>query len=112
MRFPFFPPSHSQWCWGFWITAGLAILSLTSAAIPCLGGEWKLVWQDEFNKDGKPDPRIGLEAMLQAIDVHNSGALKDTPIEEHFAALVALAERKNLTALREALKQRYPGKVA
>jgi hypothetical protein len=64
------------------------------------------------SKDGKPDPRIGLEAMVQAIDVHRSGALKDTPIDEHLAALAALAERKNLTALREALRQRYPGKVA
>ena len=27
-------------------------------------------------KDGKPDPRIGLEAMIQAIDVHRSGELK------------------------------------
>ena len=27
-------------------------------------------------KDGKPDPRIGLEAMLQAIEVHRSGELE------------------------------------
>ncbi len=33
-------------------------------------------------------------------------------MEEHLAALAALAERKNLTALREALRQRYPGKIA
>jgi hypothetical protein len=64
------------------------------------------------DKAGKPDPRIGLEAMVQAIDVHRSGELTDTPIDEHLAALAALAERKNLTALREALKQRYPGKIA
>jgi ribulose 1,5-bisphosphate carboxylase large subunit-like protein len=63
-------------------------------------------------RNGKPDPRIGLEAMLQAIDVHRSGALSDTPMDEHLAALAALAERKNLLALREALRQRYPGKVA
>jgi ribulose-bisphosphate carboxylase large chain len=64
------------------------------------------------DKTGKPDPRIGLEAMVQAIDVHRSGELRDTPVDEHLAALAALAERKSLTALREALKQRYPGKVA
>jgi ribulose 1,5-bisphosphate carboxylase large subunit-like protein len=64
------------------------------------------------DKNGKPDPRIGLEAMLQAIEVHHSGALKGTPMEEHLAALAALAERKNLAALHEALRQRYPGKVA
>ena len=50
--------------------------------------------------------------MLQAIEVHRSGELKDTPMDEHLAALAALAERKNLAALSEALRQRYPGKVA
>jgi len=64
------------------------------------------------DRNGKPDPRIGLDAMLQAIEVHRSGALKDTPMDDHLAALAALAQRKNLTALREALRQRYPGKVA
>ena len=33
-------------------------------------------------------------------------------MDEHLAALAALAERKKLAALREALRQRYPGKVA
>ncbi len=61
---------------------------------------------------GKADPRIGLEAMLQTIDIHRSGELRDTPIEEHLAALVALAQRKKYGALTEALKQRYPGKVS
>ena len=64
------------------------------------------------DKGGKPDPRIGLDAMLQAIEVHRSGELKDTAMEEHLAALAALAKRKNLVALYEALRQRYPGKIA
>ena len=34
-------------------------------------------------KNGKPDPRIGLEAMIQAIDIHRSGELKDIPMDEH-----------------------------
>jgi hypothetical protein len=63
-------------------------------------------------KGGKPDPRIGLDAMLQAIDVHRSGELKDVAMEDHLAALAALARRQNLAALGEALRQRYPGKVA
>ncbi len=46
---------------------------------------------------------------MQAIEVHRSGELKDIPMKEHLAALAALAERKNLTALREALRQRYAG---
>ncbi len=64
------------------------------------------------DKGGKPDPRIGLEAMVQAIEVHRSGALSHTPMDEHLAALAALAERKRFVALQEALRQRYPGKVA
>jgi hypothetical protein len=62
--------------------------------------------------NGKPDPRVGLEALIQAIDIHRSGELKGTPIGEHLAALAALATRKNLKALSEALRQRYPGQVA
>jgi len=61
------------------------------------------------DKSGNTDPRIGLDAMLQAIEVHRSGALADTPPAEHLAALVALARRENLSALSEALRQRYPG---
>jgi hypothetical protein len=49
--------------------------------------------------------------MLQAIEVHRSGDLKDTPPEEHLAALAALADQKRLVALRDALRQRYPGEV-
>jgi ribulose-bisphosphate carboxylase large chain len=63
-------------------------------------------------KDGKTDPRIGLDAMLQAIDVHRSGELAGTAMDEHLSALAAVAKRKHLAALREALRQRYPGQVA
>jgi ribulose-bisphosphate carboxylase large chain len=62
-------------------------------------------------KNGKPDPQIGLEALIQAIEIHRSGELKDTPIDEHLSALAALAERKKLSPLSEALRQRYRGKV-
>ncbi len=64
------------------------------------------------SKAGKPDPKIGLEAMLQAIEVHRSGELKGVAMDDHLAALAALAQRKGLTALGESLRQRYPGKVA
>jgi ribulose 1,5-bisphosphate carboxylase large subunit-like protein len=64
------------------------------------------------NKDGKPDPQIGLEALRQAIAVHQSGAIADAPIEEHLAALASLASQKGMTELLTALRQRYPGKVA
>jgi ribulose 1,5-bisphosphate carboxylase large subunit-like protein len=59
------------------------------------------------NAQGRYDPKVGLEAMVQAIEVHRSGALGGVPQEEHLAALAALAERKNFKALRSALAQRY-----
>jgi len=34
------------------------------------------------------------------------------PMEDHLAALTALADRSGLSALREALRQRYPGRAA
>ena len=64
------------------------------------------------NSVGKNDPRIGVEAMRQAIEVHNSDELRGLPMDEHVAALARIAERKQLIALREALRQRYPGVVA
>ena len=49
--------------------------------------------------------------MVQAIEIHRSGELAGAPRDEHLPALAALAERKNLGALRTALRQRYPGRV-
>ena len=60
------------------------------------------------NVAGNPDPRLGAEAMIQALEIHRSGELRNVPAEEHLRALIALAERQKLSALREALKQRYP----
>jgi ribulose-bisphosphate carboxylase large chain len=57
---------------------------------------------------GKPNPKLGAEAMQQAIEVHRSGELRDVKAEEHARAIADLAERKKLHALREALRQRYP----
>lgn len=60
------------------------------------------------NSAGKPDPKLGAEAMQQALEVHRGGELRGIGPAEHLAALTALAERKGLKALREALRQRYP----
>jgi ribulose-bisphosphate carboxylase large chain len=60
------------------------------------------------DSSGKADPRIGAEAMQQALAVHQSGELADASAEEHCRALLAVAERKRLKALRDALRQRYP----
>jgi len=64
------------------------------------------------DKHGKTDPRIGLDAMVQAIEVHRSGQLADTPPAEHLTALASLAERQKFSALSEALRQRYPGTLS
>jgi len=50
--------------------------------------------------------------MIQALEVHKSGALRDVSIEEHLEALAALARKEGLKALLESLRQRYPGIVA
>jgi ribulose-bisphosphate carboxylase large chain len=60
------------------------------------------------NAQGKPDSSLGAEAMLQALEVHRSGELGDVSIEDHLTALVAVATKKRLAALLEALRQRYP----
>ncbi len=60
------------------------------------------------NPQGKVDPRYAAESMLQALDVHRSGELHDTPVEEHLTALRSLVERKKLAALADAIQQRYP----
>jgi ribulose-bisphosphate carboxylase large chain len=60
------------------------------------------------NARGKPDPKLGAAAMLEALEVHASGDLREVSAEKHLAALIAVAEREKLGALREALRQRYP----
>lgn len=57
---------------------------------------------------GKPNPKLGAEAMEQAIQVHRSKALQGVSAEQHTRELAKLAESKNLKALREAIRQRYP----
>ncbi|MCL4692382.1 MAG: hypothetical protein KJ060_07720 [Candidatus Hydrogenedentes bacterium] len=63
------------------------------------------------NDEGKTDPKRGAEAMMQALEVHQSGELNGVTAEEHTGALAGVAERRKLTALSAALKQRYPGLV-
>ncbi|HLH56178.1 MAG TPA: RuBisCO large subunit C-terminal-like domain-containing protein [Verrucomicrobiae bacterium] len=59
------------------------------------------------DKRGRPSPRLGAEAMQQAIAIHRDGDLRGVSEREHLRALVALAKSRKLTALSEALRQRY-----
>ena len=77
---------------------GPSILFLAGSAINSIKGP-----------SGRPDPQLGAEAMLQALEVYRSGEFHDTAMDEHVAALAAVAQRKHLRALAEALRQRYPG---
>jgi ribulose 1,5-bisphosphate carboxylase large subunit-like protein len=77
------------------------ILFLSGSAINSIRGS-----------SGKPDPKLGAQAMTEALEVHRSGELRGVPAEEHLQALAALAQRRGLAALLTALQQRYPGKVA
>ena len=61
---------------------------------------------------GRPDPRLGAEAMLQALEVHRSGEVSGVPTDGHVAALAAVARRRGMNALAEALRQRYPEVVS
>jgi hypothetical protein len=58
--------------------------------------------------DGTVAAQLGIDAMLQAIDVHQTGELHEVPAEEHLRALAAVAHRRHLAELSEALRQRYP----
>ena len=60
------------------------------------------------NSKGQVEPRLGAEAMRQALEVHRSGELADVSLDEHVAVLADLARRRRLSALEQALRQRYP----
>jgi ribulose-bisphosphate carboxylase large chain len=60
------------------------------------------------NAQGNPDSQLGAEAMQQALEVHRSGELAGVSVDEHLSALTAVAKRKRLVSLMEALHQRYP----
>lgn len=60
------------------------------------------------NASGRPDPRLGAEAMREALEVHRSGELRGVPAGEYARALIDLAARRGKSALQEALRQRYP----
>jgi ribulose-bisphosphate carboxylase large chain len=63
------------------------------------------------NKEGRADPKLGLEAMLQAIEIHRSGEMSGVEAEGHLDALFALADAPGRSALRSALRQRYPDRA-
>lgn len=60
------------------------------------------------NAKGVADPRLGLAAMQETLEIHKSGALRGVSANEHLRALAALAERTGMNALSAALRQRYP----
>ena len=64
------------------------------------------------NPAGKTDPQYGAAAMQQALDIHRQGDLADTPLADQLRILFQLAGSRTLTALRDALLERYPKELA
>jgi ribulose-bisphosphate carboxylase large chain len=60
------------------------------------------------NADGQVEAQIGIQSMQQAIEVFNSGVIKDVPAEEHLPALYTVAQQRGYKELVSALHQRYP----
>jgi ribulose 1,5-bisphosphate carboxylase large subunit-like protein len=56
---------------------------------------------------GKANPRMGAEAMLQAIEVHKTKEIAGVPAPDHLRALMAAARQHDYRELQEALRQRY-----
>ena len=60
------------------------------------------------NEQGKADPRVGAEAMRQAIEIHESGQMAGSSAGDHLQALMSLAGTRGYQELKAALSQRYP----
>lgn len=60
------------------------------------------------NAAGNADPALGTVAMLQAIEVYDSGELENVSADKHVAALYEIAQSRHFTELLVALRQRYP----
>ena len=59
--------------------------------------------------DGKPNSRLGAQAMREALELWRAGDAPDAKhnFQEHVRALYAVASGKKLQALTVALEQRY-----
>ncbi|MDC0936407.1 RuBisCO large subunit C-terminal-like domain-containing protein [Pirellulales bacterium] len=60
------------------------------------------------NDRGVADPRLGAQAMVEALDVHRSGAIGEVSAGEYVDALKSHAVAQGYDALTAALTQRYP----
>ena len=59
------------------------------------------------NKSGKADSKLGTAAMIQALELHQSGRLAGVSVEDYLARVGELAKSEGLAELSEALRQRY-----
>ena len=57
---------------------------------------------------GKANPKIGAEAMQQAIEIHRAGSVRDLLLERQPAAILEIARQKKWQSLTAAISQRYP----
>ena len=47
------------------------------------------------NAAGRPDPQLGAESMLEALEVHRSGELVGASVDDHLPAPVAVAPQEH-----------------
>lgn len=59
------------------------------------------------NEQGKANPKIGAEAMRQAIEIHQSAEMAGTPADQHLSSLMDTAKTRGYRELQSALRQRY-----
>jgi ribulose 1,5-bisphosphate carboxylase large subunit-like protein len=57
---------------------------------------------------GQANPKIGAQAMRQAIAIHKSGEMAGVSLTGHLQVLMDIAVRNHYTELQSALRQRYP----
>lgn len=56
---------------------------------------------------GRSEPKIGTEAMQQALEIHRTGELTHVPPNQHVETLQHIARSRGLKSLETALHQRY-----
>lgn len=93
---------------------GNIILNLQDAARTLPRGQVLYLAGSAINSikgaDGKPDSRLGAQAMCEAIGLWRDGGAPDATLDPaiYLDALYQVSQDKRLTALASALEQRYP----
>ena len=87
-----------------------AIFRAGAAKVLAVEDEWRVVAQTQtFEQTLMALEKFRPNILICAAALHSQMSELVAAIEEHLSALIALAQRKRLRALSEALRQRYLG---